>query len=150
MVKINLDAFVAEIQEKIKYEALLTITPGKDDTPFDKWEIIYENNKYLFDGYPQNVKLFKQTLERILQTSQMLAIIMRLATRQKYTNGNLIMEVWGYRLVFEEQNLDIVPIPHFELYDAFTHHHETGEAILPEEEVIYCGPEGKICGWDMV
>ena len=62
-------------------------------------------------------------------------------------DGNEIVELWGYRLTLLEDTVICQQISHQELYDSSTQTLDD-KPRPPSPCTVYCGPEGKICGWE--
>jgi len=139
------------IKEKVRFEALLTATPGEGRRQFERWELIQGSSQFLVDGYAENRLFLENTLRKVVEQHKMAALVLRATTHQYYPNGKAITEIWGFRLwLNDKKRISFENISHDDLYQAFSIDNQTGQEVIPEEEAVYCGPSGIICGWDMV
>jgi hypothetical protein len=54
------------------------------------------------------------------------------------------------KLIKEKDKTSLSSITSEEIYGYSTTNAYTGKFIPPKKELVYCGPDGKICGWDMI
>ncbi len=148
----NLLSFIHILAKNITYEAAITIVPSLvDDEGSAIWDAEKKENHCYFNGKKDGDKLLEEYLIQVLKKYENMALVLRCTMHQKYLNKRPIYEIWGYRLAIDAA--DIIyweNIDSEDLYRAFSTDSRTGEPIQPEEEVVYCGDDGKICGWDMV
>ncbi|TAE72654.1 MAG: hypothetical protein EAZ85_09165 [Bacteroidetes bacterium] len=144
-------SFIHILSKNIMFEAIITIVPGLiDNEESALWEAEKKEGKYYFNGKIDGDKLLETYLMQVLQKVQNIAIVLRCSTHQKYLNKRPIYEIWGYRLAIAEDIIYWENIDSEDLYQAFSFDSHTGQSIQPEEEVVYCGDDGKVCGWDRV
>jgi len=148
----SIDFFLKELNERVGNKALLVLTTNGEDFLYDEWVV---NRKSKFSlSYQSNFtksKRLKSTILNMLVERLVVAAILVCETEQKYKDEIEIKEIWGYRLIKKtKKNIYFEKIKHEELYNYCTIDISSGKNIPPQEEVVYCGPEGKICGWDMI
>jgi hypothetical protein len=142
-----------EIKKKIKERATLSISPGKEAV-FEQWGVKKTNNSNIIIGNSfQENKIFKFRILNILHRNKIVYIILTVFTDQliKFPKEKKIKELWGYKMLIKDRTREthIERISCNELYNAYTIG-LNGKKIDPQEEIVYCGHDGKICGWDML
>jgi hypothetical protein len=72
-------------------------------------------------------------------------------TNQKYSDGKTeIIELWGYKSTLFWNLVIIEKISSQELLDICTESVDGVRGTEPMPNIIYCGPDGKIFGWDLI
>ena len=146
---------VSQIRDKTIKRSIISLSPGRDFI-YEAWNVRKNNNKQIFFG--NNVsehRIFKSRVLNILHKHQMMGVVLTVLTDDmiKGDSGeNLqVKELWGFRLRNELNNSKsfLETFTSEELYDACTKNLH-GDTVLPRKEIVYCGTNGKICGWDML
>ena len=70
--------------------------------------------------------------------------------KQKLDKDKFIKEMWGFRVIKNNKKTKMERITSDDIYKFSTTNVYTGEVIPPQKEMVYCGPGGKICGWDII
>jgi hypothetical protein len=123
----------------------------------ENWTVIKQNKeKYKFTSYNEDSdflklsKNFRTTILNYLANSDSLVIILICNMKQKIDNKRIIKEMWGFKLENKKQKTIFTEITSEDIYKYSTTSAYTGKKITPQKELVYCGPDGKICGWDMI
>jgi hypothetical protein len=95
-------------------------------------------------------KNFKTSLLNYLTTSSSVVIILICDMEQKIDNKKRIKEMWGFRVEHKDKGTVFVEITSEDIYKYSTTNIKTGKSVPVRKELVYCGPDGKICGWDMI
>jgi hypothetical protein len=155
----HINELLKDIRKKVVYKSYLTASPlitnqNKNDVPeFFDWNIkklgkkvmILEGKKIINDFE------FKNNLLYLLRKSGVVLLSLNNMTNQKYSDEKReIVELWGYKANLFFNLVVIEKISSEELLDICTGNVDGVRTIEPEPNVIYCGPDGKIFGWDLV
>jgi len=144
------DEIVAEIKARVSSRGTISVSPMSSKKGFD-WEVVKRGGKIVFYTPELTKGRFRQQVREILSEHDIVGFILVCETGQKLSDGKTeINEMWGYRIVRYDSNPTLERIPHDQLYEYCTVDFLSGSKMLPQEEVVYCGPDGKICGWDMM
>lgn len=146
----NFISFIDILAKNVTFEAAITVVPTTMEGESALWEAEKKEGKCYFNGKNNGDEMLKDYLLQLLDKTQNAAVVLRCTTHQKYLNKRPIYEVWGYRLTIDEMTVYWENIDCEDLYQAFSTDSRTGQRIEPEQEVVYCGDDGKICGWDRV
>lgn len=145
----GIEELLAELKDKVKISAIFSYNIREGI--IENWEIKNINEKLKFGIKIYHHRIFKNRLKNSIREQATVGILLGCFTGQKYGKDKKdIRELWGYRLVNDFYEIKLHKISHEELYEFCTTDFNNLNNILPEEEVVYCGPEGKICGWDML
>lgn len=110
-------------------------------------------NYELLDVVTQFEKMsvtFKTTALNYLTTSSSIIVLLICDMNQKIDKKKGIKEIWGFKIANENKSTIFEQISSDDIYKFSTTNLYTGKSIPPQKEVVYCGPDGKICGWDML
>lgn len=155
----HINELMKEIRGKVFYKSYLTASPlitrdNKKDVPiFFDWSIkkigkktiILEGKKII------NEFEFKNNLLYLLRKSGVVLLTLNNLTNQKYSDEKReIIELWGYKANLFFNLVVIEKISSQELLDICTETRNDIRSFEPEPNIIYCGPDGKIFGWDLV
>jgi len=148
----SIDSFIKELDERVKGEATVTLTTSGNPIIFDEWDVERDKEGVVkYHSLFTQSKRLKTTILNLLVQRDIVAVIIICHTGQKYKEEHLIKEIWGYRLIRKTPSkIFFNKINHEELYEYCTKDFSSGKNMPPQEELVYCGPDGKICGWDMV
>jgi hypothetical protein len=148
--RVAVDEIVKEIKTRVSSRGTISMAPANSGTAFD-WEVIKRGGKIIFYTPELTKGRFRQQVREFLTEYDVVGFILVSETGQKLTDGETeIKEMWGYRIMWQNNEPILERIPHDQLYDYCTIDFSSGRKLPPEVEIVYCGPNGKICGWDMV
>lgn len=148
----GVEALVREIKSHVNLFGTLTFTPMGETKIMEDWEIFVKNDgKFNFYSPLKKTERIRATILNLLTDFQVVGFILVCLTDQKIErSGAFIREMWGYRIINSGKTTDLEHVPHEELYEYCTTDFSSGKLIPPSEEVVYCGADGKICGWDLL
>jgi len=115
-----------------------------------------KNGRYKFIPYDEVSEFlrlslnFKTTILNYLTTSNSVIVILVCNMNQKIDDKKMIREMWGFKVESKGENTILTEITSEDIYKYSTTNAYTGKHIPPQLELVYCGPDGKICGWDMI
>lgn len=129
--------------------AVITSAGESTDKIEESWALNkFKNGKFRFDCLERKDNSLKTFILNSLVLHKNFVIVLVCDMNQKI-NKKDIKEIWGFRLTEEKGKTILKEISSEEIYKYSTLS-LTGKSIKANEEVVYCGPDGKICGWDMV
>lgn len=135
-----------DIQKAKKKEGYLYIEPYGNNGTY-KWNIKNYFGKLIFIPKSKEFKKrfydFKNTNISLVRKYGILNITLLLKTNSFHKNKEII-EMWGYRLILLDKTV---------LLDQLNSEvvlNRSLEKIPVDYHTIYCGPDGKIFGWDKV
>lgn len=155
----HINELLKEIKTKVIGTSFLSASPlitneNKDEVPkFFDWKLMKKGNRvYMTEGSKIiNNFEFKNNLMYLLRKSGMVLISFNNLTNQKYTDGKTeIIELWGYKSALFWNLVVIEKISCQEMLDICTETVDGVRGLEPQPNIIYCGPDGKIFGWDLV
>ena len=145
----GVDKLIAEIKSMNFETAAMSFTPSGANEILEDWKIKRtKKGKIKFRSKNGNKRVKTQILN-LLSFFPVVGFVLVCFTKQKYKQ-EFIKELWGYRIIRNGSKTTLEKIDHEELYKYCTTDFASGKSIPIQEEVVYCGPNGKICGWDMV
>ena len=95
-------------------------------------------------------KNFKTSLLNHLTNANSVIVILVCNMNQKIDKKKTIKEMWGFKIEKVKNKTKFAHITSEDIYKYSTTNAYTGKKIPPRKELVYCGPDGKICGWDMI
>lgn len=141
--------FVKDIEEKTKdgNNVVVRVSPHNSDQVYT-WEVS-KKNKLIFKSSKPILRFldFKNQILMLLRSHGVLAVVVRVHTNQYY-NHEEITELWGYRIMLLDKIVILEKILVENLYQDSTTDVNTGIQKGPDLNTVYCGPDGKILGWD--
>lgn len=147
------DEIVSEIKTKISNRGTISMSPANSGKSFD-WEVVKRGGKTIFYTPELTKGRFRQQVREFLAEYDVVGFVLICETGQKLgdekTGVAEIKEMWGYRISWNEMKPILERIPHDQLYEYCTVDFSSGRVMPPQAEIVYCGPGGKICGWDMI
>lgn len=155
----HVNELVKEVKKKVFYNSYLTASPlitraNKKEVPvFFDWTLKKKSGKvFMLEGKRIiNNFEFKNNLLYLLRKSGVVLLTFNNLTNQKYSdNETEIIELWGYKSTLFWNLVLIERISCQELLDICTETIDGVRGLEPSPNVIYCGPDGKIFGWDLV
>jgi len=155
----HVNELLKDVRGKVIYNSLFTASPlitidNKKDVPiFLDWTIKKKGNKtYMLEGGKIiNNFEFKNNLLYLLRKSEIVLLTLNNMTNQKYTDDKTeIIELWGYKSSLFWNIVIIEKISSQELLDICTETVDGVRKTEPMPNIIYCGPDGKIFGWDLI
>ena len=148
----SVDKLIKEIEKRIFDTAHISFTASGNNNVFENWGIFKNKKKKIsFLSLATGDRRFKTKVLNLLVFNSVLGFLVICPTNQKNSKGIMIKELWGYRISRKRTGKTYFQeISHEELYEYCTVDFASGNSVPPQEEVVYCGPKGKICGWDMI
>lgn len=155
----HVDELFREIKKKVFHISYLTASPlitseNKKDVPvFFDWTLKKKGNKVFMIESNRIINNFefRNNLLYLLRKSGVVLLTFNNLTNQKYSdNETEIVELWGYKSTLFWNFVVIEKISSQELLEICTETVDGIRGIEPSPNVIYCGPDGKIFGWDLV
>lgn len=122
----------------------------------ERWTVKKQNGKYKFTPYDEVSDFlrlsmnFKTSILNYLTTSNSVIVILICNMNQKIDKKKMIKEMWGFKIENKKEKTFFIEITSEEIYKYSTTNSYTGKSIPVQKELVYCGPDGKICGWDMI
>ena len=148
--RVAVDEIVTEIKTRITSRGTISVSPANPGKAFD-WEVVKRGGKIIFYTPELTKGRFRQQVREFLSEYDVVGFILVSETGQKLTDGKTeIKEMWGYQIMWSDMKPSLTRIPHDQLLEYCTTDFASGRKIPPEAEIVYCGPDGKICGWDMI
>lgn len=92
----------------------------------------------------------KTAILNLLSKTQSIVVIIVCDMKQKLDKKTHIKEMWGYKVTNKDKKTTLEEITSEDIYTFSTININTGKSMPPAKEIVYCGPDGKICGWDMI
>lgn len=140
------------LKKRTTLSSIIVVTAIKDDN--DKLEEVwtlkkFKNGNFKFNCLERKDNSLKTFMLNSLVNYKYFVIVLVCDMNQKI-NKKPIKEIWGFKLSEEQNKTQLQGISSQEIYQYSTLSLQTGKSIPPAKEVVYCGPDGKICGWDMV
>ncbi len=133
-----------DIRKVKNKEGEIIIEPYGNDGKF-KWSIRKYFDKLIFIPRSKEFKNrfsdFRNNLLTLVRNFGILNITIRLKTNKFHKNKE-IKELWGYKLILLD---NIVLLEQLNCEAVFNKNTETE---LVDYHTVYCGPDGKIFGWD--
>jgi hypothetical protein len=141
---------VNEIKGKVTERGIISMSPIQSGIALD-WEVVKRGGKIVFYTPELTKGRFRHQVREFLTEYGVIGFMLLCHTGQKIVKSDKeIKEMWDYRISWNELKPVLERIPHDQLYDYCTIDFTSGRKLPPEEEIIYCGPEGKIFGWDKI
>jgi hypothetical protein len=109
----------------------------------------HKNGKFKFNCLERKDTSLKTFILNSLVLHKSFVIILICDMNQKLENKKFIKEMWGFKLLLEKGKTTLKEISSEDIYKYSTLSFETGKTIPHRKEIVYCGPDGKICGWDI-
>ncbi len=138
------------IKSNIQVNGWVQINPHKNNDVI-QWDIhVTDDNKIEFKinyGKFKNIS-FAQFLMHYVCEYKILIIMFSNCTDQKI-NNKVVKELWGYRLFTTTKMVVLKAITLEELFQSCTMD-ISGNPIPAQENIIYCGPEGRKFGWEEI
>lgn len=149
VVKVGLNLLMDEVKEKLLHGAIFNITFIRDNIIHTfNWRISSTPLKFHPIDNLIKDKYIEEFILSLLRDNNMLTIVFRNDTGQMY-KGKSICELWGYRLVILDNVCSLQYITEEEMF-RYNTTDSNGKKMPPDESTIYCGPEGKIFGWERI
>lgn len=155
----HINELIRDIKSKVNSRAILTASPvvtkeNKSDVPtFFDWQIKRKGKKayILEDSKVINNFEFKNNLLYLLRKSGLVLLSLNVLTNQKYSDGKTeIVELWAYKTSLFWHLVVVDKMPCEELLEICTETVNGVRGMEPLPHIIYCGPDGKIFGWDLI
>lgn len=142
VAKVGLLDFEKDIRNKIINSGEIVISPHNKNhnigwfvkkNESGRLKIICQILKYRIIG-------FHDFIIGYLRKYQVVVILFKNKTGELLNPDNEIIELWGYRMIMFDEVILLEPVSHEELF----------ESAPTNPSIIYCGPEGKILGWEQI
>lgn len=155
----HINELLKDIRKKVINKSHLTASPlitkeNENEVPeFFDWQLKKLNKKIVIteNGKIINDFEFKNNLLYLLRKSDLVLLSLNNFTNQKYSDGQReIIELWGYKATLFLNLVVIEKISSEQLLDICTGNINGTRTIQPQPNIIYCGPDKKIFGWDLV
>jgi hypothetical protein len=155
----HVNELLKDLKAKVAHTSLFTASPlitseNRKDVPiFFDWTIKKKGNRtYMFEGNKVISSFeFKNNLLYLLRKSNVVLLTLNSMTNQRYSDGETeIIELWGYKSTLFWNLVIIEKISSQELLDICTESVDGVRGTEPMPNIIYCGPDGKIFGWDLI
>jgi len=139
--------FIDALSDKKHKGGILKVFPFSVNTSYD-WEIIknFNRNKFIAKSKEFRVRYFgfKNSILLLLRNYGVLHLQTELNTGQ-FHKGKEIKEIWGYRMLLIDDCVLCESMSSETIYN---------NCIMrdskPDYYKVYCGPDGKIFGWDKI
>ena len=150
----GVNSLIKILKKRTNETSLAVITSigdnGEDGKIQEAWALNkFKNGKFQFDCVERRDNSLKTFILNSLVLHKSFVIVLVCDMKQKI-NKKDIKEIWGFKLLEEKGKTNLKEITSEEIYQYSTLNLRTGKSMPPTEEVVYCGPDGKICGWDMI
>lgn len=154
----GVDVLIKNIKRKTKSSSIIAFSAFNSfgEPINENWSIKKQKNgRFEFESddvksdFTKLSKDFKTSILNYLTTSQSVVIVLICNMNQKIGNKK-IKEMWGFKVEHVKKNTVFNQILSEDMYNYSTTNIYTGKSTPPKKELVYCGPDGKICGWDMI
>jgi len=147
----GVNSLIKILKKRTSKTSVAVITSVGDDNKIQEaWSLNkFKNGKFKFNCLERNDKSLKTFILNSLVDHKAFVIVLVCDMNQKI-NEKDIKEIWGFKLSEEKGKTILGEIESEEIYKYSTLNLVTGKSMPPAKEVVYCGPDGKICGWDMI
>lgn len=155
----HINELLKDLQKKVNFKSYLSASPlvtkenEKDVPQFFHWNLKKVNKKLIINEGNKKITEFefKHNLLYLLRKSSVVVLSLNVMTNQKYSdNEREIIELWGYKSSLLWNLVIIEKMSCQEIFDVCTGNNNGSITIQPEPNIIYCGPDGKIFGWDYI
>lgn len=140
---------IQEVNTKIKTKGFMTFSPSIKGKDFDNCTIKRTNDILRFGNNIRTSDNLKDILMLAASEYFTMGIFLSCDTGQKLPNATPIRQVWGFRIHNDDNLLTLERISSNDLYTSCTTDNQTGQTMPADEDTVYCGPDGQICGWDI-
>jgi hypothetical protein len=113
--------------------------------------VIFKNKKgkYSYKCLDKNSSMFKTRVLNSLVHLDAVIVILICHMNQQLSKKKSIKEMWGLKVTKKEGGKTVYEeISSQEIYKHSTTNLQ-GKKVPHQKEIVYCGPDGKICGWDI-
>lgn len=150
LIVVGLYDFIKHINDTIINSGELIVSPQQNNETVS-WAVKMNKEqkklKFLCKMWKFAFYDFKNFILMYLQRYKIILIVFKNRTGQ-VISGTEIIELWGYRMMLLDNVVFMQQISHQELYDSSTQTQINNITVPPDPAIIYCGPEGRIYGWD--
>lgn len=159
LISKQIDSLLSEIKSKVIYHSYLVACPYVNEKnkyvvpQMFSWHFIKKNNKIIIQENEKKINEFefKNNLLFLIRNSGLTMLTLNNYTNQNYTdNKTEIIELWGFKISLFYKWVLIETIKSNDLLKFCTFQGENEESVGPEPHIIYCGPDGRIFGWDLI
>lgn len=129
---------------------VFTAVHPTEDQPQENWIIEKsKSGKFTYYCLDNKENSLKSAIMNLLTYSKAIVVVLVCDMQQKIDKKKYIKEMWGYRIINETKETVLEEITSEDIYSFSTININTGKSIPHQKEIVYCGPDGKICGWDI-
>jgi hypothetical protein len=155
----GVNSLIRNVKRRTKTTSIIvfSVIDNNGERINENWHLSKKRNgKYEFVSHDEKSdfskisKDFKTSLLNYLTISHSIIVILICNMNQKIDKNKTIKEMWGFKIEKEKDKTSLSSITSEEIYGYSTTNAYTGKFIPPKKELVYCGPDGKICGWDMI
>ncbi len=155
----GLNLLIKNIQKRTKISSIIVFSAinKSGEQINENWSIKKQSNgKIIFNFHNEKSdfikmsKNFRTSVLNYLTTSNSIIFILVSNMKQKIDTKKTIQEMWGFKIEIKKGKTFFSEKTSEEIYKYSTTSAYTGKSIPPQKELVYCGPDGKICGWDML
>lgn len=145
---VGYNQFIEHIAQNIPSTGTINISP-LSLPKIIIWDVhLDKNNELKFKCTQLRFRLtnFKNFIFSHLRNYSVLIILVKMPTGDYIEEQMEIIQLWGYRLILIEKMVILHHIHHMELFNT------SGDDVddIESAATIYCCPDGKINGWDIV
>lgn len=150
-VKKLITEFTNTIRKNLLKSAILIISPQDEDISF-AWAITKEKNVIKFSIEDKWLNLF--SVERFMTNCIIEHLYLNVLFKNytgEFLDQHEILELWGYKLLLVDQEIIVEPISSQKLFDYCSDVKVLNKSFVhPNPIHIYCGPDGRIFGKDLI
>lgn len=147
----GVNALMRSIRSKttIASDIIFTAVSANGQRIQESW-IIKKNKSgsYEYKCLDKKATVFKTTVLNSLVHLDAVIIILICHMNQMLDAKRSIKEMWGLKVMKEGKKTVYEEISSQEIYKHSTTNIR-GKSVPHQTEIVYCGPDGKICGWDL-
>lgn len=155
----GINSLIKHIKRRTKKTSIIVFSAvdNNGDTINENWSL--KKNKlgkfefisqYEKSDFSKLSKDFRTSILNHLVKCKSIVFVLICNMNQKIDKDKTIKEMWGFKIETEKNKTVLKTITSEEIYNYSTTNAYTGKSIPPRKELVYCGPDGKICGWDMI
>jgi hypothetical protein len=128
-------------------DIIFTAVSAKGERIQESWVISKNDKGYTYNCLDKRSREFKTTVLNSLVYLDAVVIIL-ICHMNQHLDKKSIKEMWGLKVTKSGKKTVYEEISSKEIYKYSTTNMK-GKRVPHQTEVVYCGPDGKICGWDL-
>lgn len=149
----GVNMLMKNIHKRTTVNSIVVFTPVNqiEDKPQENW-FIERTKKGTFKYFclDRREESLKTAILNSLAQSESIVVVIICDMNQKLNKNKSIKEMWGYKVANKGKETTFEEVSSEDIYKFSTTNIHTGKSIPAKAEIVYCGPDGKICGWDML